>query len=231
MTHYSALLFLLLLFLLQHSYASISPADRCVVLKNDVFSHCSTSKSSYKTELNEMKDVCIDGDFINDKVCNKTYKITYLRRQLFTLKILTHFRKSIQGCCGNCTGHKIAYTITKLEEINKTILAESDIIFPLLATKATKRLYGFHYIPVVEVPSAYYITLRITQKDKMTSLLMGVFNTWPLIIICLLLALISGFVIWALEKRENFEEFPKPIVGGIAEGFWWSFVSMTTVGL
>lgn len=70
----------------------------------------------------------------------------------------------------------------------------------------------------------------MSKYEKMIGLLFGIANTWPLFVVCLLLAFISGFAIWALEKRKNAEEFPNRVVDGIAEGFWWSVISMTTVG-
>ena len=32
------------------------------------------------------------------------------------------------------------------------------------------------------------------------------------------------------DRTENPENFPAGFVKGVAEGFWWSFISMTTVG-
>lgn len=32
------------------------------------------------------------------------------------------------------------------------------------------------------------------------------------------------------ESKYNPEEFPPNFIKGVAEGFWWSFISMTTVG-
>ena len=48
--------------------------------------------------------------------------------------------------------------------------------------------------------------------------------------ICLPMALISGFVAWSFETWNNAEEFPRPFLVGLFEGFWWAFISMTTVG-
>jgi hypothetical protein len=44
------------------------------------------------------------------------------------------------------------------------------------------------------------------------------------------MAVISGFIVWIMETWGNEEEFPRPFLIGWFEGFWWSFISMTTVG-
>jgi len=41
---------------------------------------------------------------------------------------------------------------------------------------------------------------------------------------------LSGIVMWALDSYWNPEEFPSSFFRGAWEGFWWAFVSMTTVG-
>ena len=53
---------------------------------------------------------------------------------------------------------------------------------------------------------------------------------WPLLVICVMWAIVAGFFIWILETYWNEKEFPRPFLSGLFEGFWWSFVSMTTVG-
>jgi ABC-type amino acid transport substrate-binding protein len=45
-----------------------------------------------------------------------------------------------------------------------------------------------------------------------------------------LLQLAVGTTVWSLERRRNPEMFPQPPVLGIFSGFWWSIVTMTTVG-
>jgi hypothetical protein len=61
-------------------------------------------------------------------------------------------------------------------------------------------------------------------------LLTSIVNTWPLFIVALLMALIAGCVVWLLDTWFNQEEFPSSFPQGPFEGFWWAFVSMTTVG-
>jgi polar amino acid transport system substrate-binding protein len=42
--------------------------------------------------------------------------------------------------------------------------------------------------------------------------------------------MVVGLVIWLLERRRNHEHFGGGLLGGIGNGFWWSAVTMATVG-
>jgi len=46
----------------------------------------------------------------------------------------------------------------------------------------------------------------------------------------MLLALITGIIVWSFERRKNNEMFGDGTVGGIGHGIWWAMVTMTTVG-
>lgn len=45
-----------------------------------------------------------------------------------------------------------------------------------------------------------------------------------------LLLLVTGAIIWVVERRRNTEQFHEEPVKGIGTGFWWAAVTMTTVG-
>lgn len=47
--------------------------------------------------------------------------------------------------------------------------------------------------------------------------------------VLLLVIFIFGLLIWHFEKKKNKEQFGKGLTG-LADGFWWSAVTMTTVG-
>lgn len=51
-----------------------------------------------------------------------------------------------------------------------------------------------------------------------------------LIALLALLQLVVGTAVWALERRRNPEQFPPDAGPGVASGFWWATVTMTTVG-
>jgi len=45
-----------------------------------------------------------------------------------------------------------------------------------------------------------------------------------------LVLLAAGFAVWLFERKRNPEEFGGPPLQGLGSGFWWSAVTMTTVG-
>ncbi|HDS01347.1 MAG TPA: transporter substrate-binding domain-containing protein [candidate division Zixibacteria bacterium] len=48
--------------------------------------------------------------------------------------------------------------------------------------------------------------------------------------ILVFILLVTGFLVWAFERKRNAEQFGGGIGKGIGSGFWWSAVTMTTVG-
>ncbi|HET8855455.1 MAG TPA: transporter substrate-binding domain-containing protein [Salinimicrobium sp.] len=81
----------------------------------------------------------------------------------------------------------------------------------------------------------YFISYTGVAKNSETKIwkyLANIFS-WNFISGILILVgviFIFGFLIWLFERKKNREEFGKPGIRGIFQGFWWSAVTMTTVG-
>lgn len=83
----------------------------------------------------------------------------------------------------------------------------------------------------------YYITtLGIAIKEDMEkdlfSQYLNFFSTdffWILIVLSVIL-LIFGIIFWLFERRSNPEQFGGSVFHGIGSGFWYSVVTMCTVG-
>ncbi|ELU07101.1 hypothetical protein CAPTEDRAFT_188994 [Capitella teleta] len=85
------------------------------------------------------------------------------------------------------------------------------------------------FIQGLQTPGAVHFYRRADQpvgSDLLTVIVQG----WPLLILILLGAGYSGIIIWLLDRLWNPANFPKPFIRGFWEGFWWAFVTMTTVG-
>lgn len=83
----------------------------------------------------------------------------------------------------------------------------------------------------------YYITglgiaIDYDKRSKLLDHIKSIFSIALLKIVFLLTFLLFcvGFVIWLLERKRNPEQFGGSKLNGIESGFWWSAVTMTTVG-
>ncbi len=90
---------------------------------------------------------------------------------------------------------------------------------------------------VMDFTQPFYNTgLGIAVSDKNTTPWLGVLwrlVSWQFLAVVGLLCLVLlsvGFVIWLFERRGNAGQFGGKPLAGIGSGFWWSAVTMTTVG-
>jgi ABC-type amino acid transport substrate-binding protein len=76
------------------------------------------------------------------------------------------------------------------------------------------------------------IAVRARKADGLWATVRG-FLSPAFLQVVLLLALVlaaAGFGVWLFERRRNREEFGDGPLGGLGHAFWWSAVTMTTVG-
>lgn len=86
----------------------------------------------------------------------------------------------------------------------------------------------------MEFSQPYFISHTSIAKRKESNFLkhLGNLFSWEFVsVIALLLMVIFifGFLVWLFERKKNTEEFGGNFKG-IMQGFWWSAVTMTTVG-
>ncbi len=70
------------------------------------------------------------------------------------------------------------------------------------------------------------------RSGSMLNVLRGIFSLQFIEILGFLLVvlLVAGLLVWFFERRRNREQFGGSLVKGLGSGFWWSAVTMTTVG-
>lgn len=170
--------------------------------------------------LNPKKKTCTQ-----NSVCNKEFKLSVVAMPPYSFYPINTV---VEQCCGSCTKFSEVKHYANITEVTPASLSESDFSILFLTSSASTSLYGHHFIPVIYAPSIYYITPK--DEPIIKRLVTSCLNLYPLIIICLLLAVIAGFVAWLMETWNNEDEFPREFLCGWFEGFWWGFVSMTTVG-
>ena len=165
---------------------------------------------------------------INPIQCKPLYNISYIQLMPYDLEDFEPIWEMLYYCCNDCPQGIIINIFTDFSEVNKSTIMTSDFVYPVLGPSTSTRLYGYYFVPIYDTPGAVYITTK--KKVKPTDLILACIRQWPLVLACLLMALVSGFVSWILETWLNKAEFPRAFISGWYEGFWWSFISMTTVG-
>ncbi|MGA9755011.1 MAG: transporter substrate-binding domain-containing protein, partial [Desulfobaccales bacterium] len=76
------------------------------------------------------------------------------------------------------------------------------------------------------------IAVPFKEKNVLISIIKQLFSStvWGILIIISSVLLIVGIVVWLFERKLNPEHFGGNTIQGIGSGFWFSAVTMTTVG-
>ena len=164
-------------------------------------------------------------------ICSRGFNISYVRLEPFTSESFRNLVENvISYCCGSCRNTVVVKTFNNMTEISPSSINSSHVLYPILGRLEATSLYGYYFVPFWNAPGAYYITTRRTKTVILKTLITSCGNLWPLLIIMLLMSLIAGFIVWIIDTWGNKEMFPRTFLVGLLDGFWWSFISMTTVG-
>ena len=101
----------------------------------------------------------------SDGKCRKSCKSLYRTARIYGLsmglQIYAHVAEMLLNCCGSCTKYHLTKLRTRLEDLDEKVPETFDFIYPVYAKSGTKKMHGFHFVPVINVPSAYFITLKV----------------------------------------------------------------------
>lgn len=192
------------------------------------FNFCVIWYYSIQTSCLEDNTGCINIYDAPKDICENNYKIQVVK--LSPYNGLFNLEDVIKWCCGDSSRVKQKdgelYNISQIPSaLSKD---SSDFILPCLASSTATTFYGYYFIPVIKAPSFFYITRK--PKSVFVRVVKSSLDLYPLLTVVLLLVVITGFFAWLMETWSNKEEFPREFMTGWFEGFWWSFISMTTVG-
>lgn len=99
-----------------------------------------------------------------------------------------------------------------------------DFIMPVQMNTKSKKYLTKPFVSAVDSPGfAFYV---LPNPSAGEAIVQAISSTWPLITLMFLLVAISGTIFCLIEAIILGTSFPRKIV----HGFWWAFVSMTTVG-
>lgn len=116
--------------------------------------------------------------------------------------------QSFQKCCGNCSnGHgpsKILFNEpgsmkSSLVEVKENIKGEATISFPIPGKKDDilyQNTYKFQSI--VSSPGIAFYTVNSLPGTSANAVFSSVLGGWPILLLTLVMALLSGMIMWAL---------------------------------
>uniref|UniRef100_A0A7M5WT19 Potassium channel domain-containing protein n=2 Tax=Clytia hemisphaerica TaxID=252671 RepID=A0A7M5WT19_9CNID len=137
-------------------------------------------------------------------------------------------------CCLGCYG--IKYTeITDLENQllhNQDLLSTYDLVLPVRNKPDSQTYNTKAYTELLQIHKILsYSQIHRMRADTLLKVLMRAsVEYYPLFAVGIVMAFCAGAIVWLLEFWNNKEQFPRQIVQGIIEGWWWAYISMTTVG-
>ncbi|XP_065669709.1 uncharacterized protein LOC105850908 isoform X4 [Hydra vulgaris] len=157
---------------------------------------------------------------------------------------LTLLQEMVVKSCGSCQGysHSNLYfnrsksgdeTIKNSEfDLKNAINNEVDISFPIYGMNGREVAPDSEFSVLVMSPGiAIVVRNENTINQVINKMLIGVLNVWPVLLISYAIASIFGIVIWFTDQFSNPEQFSKgSSLRGPLSGFWFTFVTMTTIG-
>jgi len=149
------------------------------------------------------------------------------------------------AACQSCHKYKIShifYNASKsganpdkktVYELKRAINSDVDVSFPYYDRVDVENVVpGSVFLPVIQSTGCAFIVRDELDIHKIvTNLILSVFNVWPFLLVAYAIATMFGILIWFTDQFSNPEEFKVgSSIRGPCIGFWFAFVSMTTVG-
>ena len=149
---------------------------QCRHIMKSTFKNCTNSKEELQQyhrsiEINRIYNESIFNISVDNqtdekcrKPCRSFYRTARILGQTLGFQISVHIAEMLQHCCGSCTKYHLTKLQTRLEDMDQQVPHTFDFIYPVYADSETKNMHGFHFVPVLNIPSAYYITLKVCQR-------------------------------------------------------------------
>lgn len=108
----------------------------------------------------------------------------------------------IKQCCNGHTN--ITYEKLPLNdsEVVKDNIGENGTVisFPVYGEMKDTTFQNYPYMPVVEAPGVVFIMTQEDSANAAQAVMDAVFQGWPILVLTLVMAALSGIIIWALVR-------------------------------
>ncbi|XP_065685087.1 uncharacterized protein LOC105844513 isoform X2 [Hydra vulgaris] len=159
----------------------------------------------------------------------------------FFLKLL---QEMVVKSCGSCQGYsssKLYFNQSKTGDetikssefdLKNAINKDVDLSFPIYGMNGREVAPDSEFSVLLMSPGiALVVRNENTINQVINKMLLGVLNVWPVLLISYAIASIFGIAIWFTDQFSNPEQFSKgSSLRGPLSGFWFTFVTMTTIG-
>ena len=125
-------------------------------------------------------------------MCRRTFSISYIDFPPFGLEPKLLEKMITEKCCHGCATMNEDTVFSNISKFTFAGIKNSDFIYPFLGQSSSTVLHGFHFVPIVDIPSVFYFTPK--YRTVFEDLLVGCLKLWPLVVTCLVLAVVSGRV-------------------------------------
>ena len=158
--------------------------------------------------------VCIFPDNLNRiptincsevKVCNIQYHADLITDAQPYISLFDIKKDIMSRCCGSCPASNL--TVAYLNTIpvfsryylyHRNQVKQLDFVWPVIGTESTYTLHGYYFLPIVKSPGWFHVT-EFYGERAVDRALISILNLYPLLLICLLISIIVGFLIWMIE--------------------------------
>ena len=205
--------------------------------KQQVRSKTTTKPQKHDVQILTWED---SAPYVFQKNSNKNGNNTFdgiLVRMINNFKKVCNFKKGeelyhvkIKNVCVTTydTFIKVLYNVSLLT-INDFCGFKYNQLLTIVGPMSFNRsIQNFQMIPFTQ-SSSIGVIVQGNDISILAKAMRGIGNSFSLIYLSLTLAVIVGALIWLIEHREN-DVFHQTFAKGLCSGFWFSFITMTTIG-
>ena len=222
----------------------MAKSSGCLVLQLLFISACVSSShgNNMGPECNSLTDI---------EIHYKNYFDLYMGDNAFTMTLgedglfVKMLRAAAQLCCSTANLHFILIRDdqTDVKEIEELVLdnvktnrenSNDGVVrfyYPEFAPKKLLHVYDTQ-TPFLRLSRSPGPALVMRKPKKKQPVFVGeiVVKSWAITLFLISIAWVIGILAWFSDRKVNPKDFPDPFYVGMIEGFWWSIVTMTTVG-